>query len=109
MRKVEEKLSIKDCNGFQQLDWRKKDTILEWAARYEIENNERLYHSILQLRKYGGTLSIKTFWEHVRLRTVAYNQIIDNEIKQRVWKIVSMILLCLLILNLLFLTYVYKM
>ena len=37
MRKVEDKVSKMDGDEFQQLDCRKKDTILEWAARYEIQ------------------------------------------------------------------------
>ena len=52
-------------NGDSQLDWRKKDTILEWAARYEIENDEQLYQSLQKMRKMGGTLAMKTFHEHV--------------------------------------------
>ena len=67
---------------------RKKDTILEWAARYEIENDERLYQSLQAMKKRGGPAALKTFWENIRTRTTAYNQIIDNEIEQRVWKIV---------------------
>tara|TARA_B100000519_G_C14141536_1_gene390077 strand:+ start:330 stop:656 length:327 start_codon:yes stop_codon:yes gene_type:complete len=105
MRKVEDKISIKDGDGFQQLDWRKKDTILEWAARYEIENDERLYQSLQEMKKRGGP-ALKTFWENIRKRTTAYNQIIDNEIEQRLLKIVRMIILYSVILNLLLLTYI---
>ena len=36
--------------GYHQLDWRKKDTILEWAACYEIENNTHLYQSLQKMR-----------------------------------------------------------
>ena len=35
---------------YHQLDWRKKDTILEWAARYEIENDEILYQSLQKMK-----------------------------------------------------------
>ena len=87
---------------------RKKDTILEWGARYEIENDEHLYQSLQAMKKRGGPAALKTFWGNIRIRTTAYNQIIDREINQRVWKMVSMILLCFLILNLLLLTYIFK-
>ena len=63
---------------------RKKDTILEWAARYEIENDERLYQSLQAMKKRGGPATLKTFWENIRTRTTAYNQIIDNEIYVKV-------------------------
>ena len=54
-----DKISLdKGCN---QLDWRKIDTILEWAARYEIKHNERLYQSLHDMKKAGGTLAMKTF------------------------------------------------
>ena len=77
-----DKISLdKGCN---QLDWRKKDTILEWAARYDIENDEHLYQSLQKMRKMGGTLAMKTFHEHVRNRVSTYNQIIQTEIDHRV-------------------------
>ena len=85
-----DKISLdKGCN---QLDWRKKDTILEWAARYEIENDEHLYQSLQKMRKMGGALAMKTFHEHVRNRVSTYNQIIQTEIDHRVEnKILSLI------------------
>ena len=34
------KVSLSERDRIKKLDWRKKDTILEWAARYDIENDE---------------------------------------------------------------------
>ena len=32
------------------------------------------------MKKRGGPAALKTFWENIRTRTTAYNQIIDNQI-----------------------------
>ena len=100
-----DKISLdKGCN---QLDWRKKDTILEWAARYEIENNKHLYQSLQKMRKMCGTLAMKTFHEHVRKRVSTYNQIIQTEINHRVENEIKMNMIYILITNILVLSLPY--
>ena len=93
-------------NGDSQLDWRKKDTILEWAARYEIENDEHLYQSLQKMRKMGGP-ALKTFHEHARERVSTYNQIIETEINHRVKNEVKLIMIYVLITNVLILSLSY--
>ena len=78
---------------------KKVETILEKAARYDLENNERLYHSIRKLRKYGGTLAMSTYWKNVKIRTESYNQIIESEIQRKVIIKTKRILMLLTILN----------
>ena len=68
------------------MDWRQMDTILKWAAFYDIENDKDLHSRLQEMRKSGGTASLKAFWYHVRLRMDTYNQIINNEIHQRAKK-----------------------
>ena len=94
-------------NGDSQLDWRKKDTILEWAARYEIENDEHLYKSLQKMRKMGGTLAMKTFHEHVRSRVSTYNQIIQTEIDYKVENKIKINMIYVLIANILVLSLPY--
>ena len=81
--KIDKKTSKKEKkklrDRIKKLDWRKKDTILEWAARYDIENDEQLYQSLQKMRKMGGP-ALKTFHEHARERVSTYNQIIETEL-----------------------------
>ena len=92
---------------YHQLDWRKKDTILEWAARYDIENDEQLYQSLQKMRKMGGTLAMKTFHEHVRNSVSTYNQIIQTEIDYRVENKIKINMIYVLIANILVLSLPY--
>ena len=107
MKPVEYNISKKDMKSIDPLDWRKKDTILEWAARYEIKHNERLYQSLHDMKKAGGTLAMKTFWQCVRDRVAIYDQIIETEITQRVEKQVFKKMFYLIIANISFLTILY--
>ena len=91
---------------YHQLDWRKKDTILEWAARYDIENDEQLYQSLQKMRKMGGP-AMKTFHEHARERVSTYNQIIETEINHRVKNEVKLIMIYVVITNVLILSLSY--
>ena len=100
-----DKISLdKGCN---QLDLRKKDTILEWAARYDIENDEQLYQSLQKIRKMGGTLAMKTFHEYVRSRVSTYNQIIQTEIDYKVENKIKINMIYVLIANILVLSLPY--
>jgi len=76
----------------------KKKTIFEWAARYEIENDEQLWKSLQDLRK-CGTVGMKTFLENIHNRVVIYNQIIQSEIDQKVEKETMRILVIVLLSN----------
>ena len=91
---------------YHQLDWRKKDTIMEWAARYDIENDEHLYQSLQKMRMIGGP-AMKTFHEHARERVSTYNQIIETEINHRVKNEVKLIMIYVLITNVLILSLSY--
>ena len=95
------KVSLSERDRIKKLDWRKKDTILEWAARYDIENDEQLYQSLQKMRKMGGSLAMKTFHEHARKRVFTYNQIIETEINHRVKNEVKLIMIYVLITNVL--------
>ncbi|MBT3847896.1 MAG: hypothetical protein HOF58_01655 [Candidatus Marinimicrobia bacterium] len=77
----------------------KKKTIFEWAARYDIENDEQLWKSLQDLRKCGGTVGMKTFLENIHNRVVIYNQIIQSEIDQKVEKATMRILVIVLLSN----------
>ena len=88
---------------------KKVDRILEKAARYDLENDERLYQSIRNLRKYGGTLAMVWFWRYVQSRIDSYNQVIENEIRTRVIRKMKKIFVLLAFLNGLFLLYILKM
>tara|TARA_B100001250_G_C19672966_1_gene732347 strand:+ start:333 stop:674 length:342 start_codon:yes stop_codon:yes gene_type:complete len=107
MKPVEYNISKKDMKSIDPLDWRKKDTILEWAARYEIKHDERLYQSLHDMKKAGGTLAMKTFWKCVRDRVAVYDQIIETKITQRVEEQVSKKMFYLIITNISFLTILY--
>ena len=100
------KVSLSERDRIKKLDWRKKDTILEWAARYDIENDEQLYQSLQKMRKMGGP-ALQTFHEHVRKRVSTYNQIIETEINYRVKNEVKLIMIYVLITNVLILSLSY--
>ena len=100
------KVSLSERDRIKKLDWRKKDTILEWAARYDIENDEQLYQSLQKMRKMGGP-ALKTFHEHARERVSTYNQIIESEINYRVKNEVKLIMIYVLITNVLILSLSY--
>tara|TARA_B100002052_G_C15407446_1_gene386849 strand:+ start:10 stop:333 length:324 start_codon:yes stop_codon:yes gene_type:complete len=100
------KVSLSERDRIKKLDWRKKDTILEWAARYDIENDEQLYQSLQKMRKMGGP-ALQTFHEHVRKRVSTYNQIIESEINFRVKNEVKLIMIYVLITNVLILSLSY--
>ena len=100
------KVSLSERDRIKKLDWRKKDTILELAARYDIENNEQLHQSLQKMRKMGGP-ALKTFHEHVRKRVSTYNQIIESEINYRVKNEVKLIMIYVLITNVLILSLSY--
>ena len=80
MKVVEDNALGLEMKSIDSFDWRKIDTILEWAARYEIKHNERLYQSLHDMKKAGGTLAMKTFWQCVRDRVAIYDQIIETEL-----------------------------
>ena len=94
------KVSLSERDRIKKLDWRKKDTILEWAARYDIENDDQLYQSLQKMRKMGGP-ALQTFHEHTRKRVSTYNQIIETEINHRVKNEVKLIMIYVLIANIL--------
>ena len=100
------KVSLSERDRIKKLDWRKKDTILKWAARYDIENDEQLYQSLQKMRKMGGP-ALQTFHEHVRKRVSTYNQIIESEINYRVKNEVKLIMIYVLITNVLILSLSY--
>ena len=100
------KVSLSERDRIKKLDWRKKDTILEWAARYDIENDEQLYQSLQKMRKMGGP-ALKTFHEYARKRVSTYNQIIETEINYRVKNEVKLIMIYVLIANILVLSLPY--
>ena len=106
-QQIKQTMRSATSNGDSQLDWRKKNTILEWAARYEIENDEHLYKSLQKMRKMGGTLAMKTFHEHVRSRVSTYNQIIQTEIDHRVENKIKINMIYVLITNILVLSLPY--
>ena len=81
------------------MDWRRMDTILKWAAFYDIENDKDIHSRLQEMRKRGGTASLKAFWYHVRLRMDTYNQIISNEIHQRAKKQTKTNMIYLTIVN----------
>ena len=60
--------------------------IIKQAVDYEIENNEQLYQKLQDLRKCGGTTSMKAYWKEFHLRANAYEHIITSEIKLHVKK-----------------------
>ena len=96
-------------DGISKSSWKKVEVILEKAARYDLENDELLYQSIRNLRKYGGTLAIVWFWRYVQVRIDSYNQVIENEIRTRVIRKMKKIIVLLTFLNGLFLLYILKM
>ena len=86
-------------DALHPLDWRRMDTILKWAAFHDIKNDKELNSQLQEMRKWGGTASLKAFWYNVRLRVDAYNQIINNEIHQRGKKQTKINMICLIIVN----------
>ena len=107
MKVVEDNALGLEMKSIDSFDWRKIDTILEWAARYEIKHNERLYQSLHDMKKAGGALAMKTFWQCVRDRVAIYDQIIETEITQRVEKQVFKKMFYLIIANISILTILY--
>ena len=75
------------------------ESILEKSARYDIEKDIALYYSLQKMRKNGGTLSMKTYWECVRLRKALITSIMQKELQNLLIKKTKGGVLLLLIIN----------
>ena len=109
MDMVEGKVLRSKKKGISKSNWKNVEMILEKAARYDLENDERLYQSIRNLRKYGGTLAMVWFWKYLQARINSFNQVIENEIRTRVIRKIKKVIVLLAFLNGLFLLYILKM
>ena len=55
--------------------------IIKQAVNHEIENDEKIYQKLQDMRKWGGTASLKEYWKEFNFRFNGYERVFENEIK----------------------------
>ena len=55
--------------------------IIKQAVNHEIENDEKLYQKLQDMRKRGGTASLKEYWKEFNFRFNGYERVFETEIK----------------------------
>jgi hypothetical protein len=57
--------------------------ILEMAARYNIQEDDRISKDLERLKNAGGSTAMVTFYRYLRSRTKKYEEIIEKEVELR--------------------------
>ena len=63
--------------------------IIKQAVDYEIENDKKLYQNLQEMRKWGGTVAMKKYWEVFHYRADGYEQVLKTEFKLHANKVVK--------------------
>jgi len=54
--------------------------IIKQAVNHEIEKDEELYQKLQDMRKWGGTASLKEYWKEFNFRFDGYEHVFETEI-----------------------------
>lgn len=57
--------------------------ILKMAARYNIQEDDRISKELERLKNAGGSTAMVTFYRYLRSRTKEYEEIIEKEVELR--------------------------
>ena len=72
--------------------------IIKQAVNHEIENDEKLYQKLQDMRKWGGTASLKEYWKEFNFRFNGYERVFENEISYQLIELVKKYLLLIILI-----------
>ena len=72
--------------------------IIKQAVNHEIENDEKLYQKLQDMRKWGGTASMREYWKEFNFRFNRYKRVFETEISYQLNELVKKYLLLIILI-----------